>query len=178
MDLDLFFLTEDQWKHKVKTEELNIDHLFICASHIPNKIWNYLGIYQKLTSKFIIDFHEFLHIDTLLTSQIIHEKTIDENMDIFRKYMWHACRYQYLSEEFILKHKNIVDWEQTFLHQKHLSLNFILKNFKHFNKSKKIFNPLDVFSKEVYYRYNISIDNLILKHNDRANKIMVIKKNK
>ena len=176
MDLDLFFLTEDQWKHKIKTEELNIDHLFICASHIPNKIWNYLGIYQKLTSKFIIDFHEFLHIDTLLTAQRIHEKTIDENIDIFLRYMWHVCRYQHLSEGFLSKHKDIIDWKQTFLHQKHLSLHFILENFKNFPKHEKIYDTLDVFSKEVCHRYNLSIDNLIEKHNRRANKLVALKR--
>jgi hypothetical protein len=176
MNLELFFLSEEQWKHKIKTEELNIDLLYICASHIPYKIWNYLAIYQKLPSKFIIDFNEFFQIDTLLMAQRIHEKTIDENINIFKKYMWHACRYQYLSESFLYKHKEIIDWKQTFLHQKHLSLHFILNNFNNFPRHEKINNPTEAFSKEVCHRYNLSIDNMIEKHNMRANKLRTLKR--
>ena len=172
MDIENFFnLTEEQWKHKVKTEEIDIETLTCLASHIPDKIWNYLAIYQKLTAQFILDFYFKFNIPVLLTNQVIHQKTIQDNLWLFQDHMWHICRYQYLSEDFIIDHKDIVNWRQIFLHQKHLKPSFISKNFKYFPRHEYIYEPTDVFNQEIYFTNINLIKALVFKHNKRIKKL-------
>lgn len=169
---EIFKLSDQEWIHLIKTQEIQMDTLTCFASHIPDKAWNRLAVYQKLTEKFILDFHYKFDIPTLLTGQVIHEKTIRENLDIFQDHMWHACRYQYLTEEFIQDHDKIVNWKQLFLHQKHLSLSFILKHFsKRFPRREFIYDPLDVFHMETYYQHPGPIGRIVKIHNNKIRKV-------
>jgi hypothetical protein len=163
---DILKLSTQQWVDMIKTQELSEDFLFFYASHIPDSCWNRLATYQKLTEKFIIDFNYKLDISILLTSQVVHEKTIRENMQIFQEYLWHACRYQYLSEEFINEFQDQLHWGQLFLNQDHLSISFISKNISRFPK-EYIYDPLDIFHKSILEYNKKLILNFVQDHNKK-----------
>ena len=168
---EIFKLSDQDWILKIKTQEIPLQILECFASQVPDKAWSYLAVYQKLTEKFILDFHYKFDIPILLTSQVVHEKTIRENMNIFQDHLWHACRYQYLSEAFIADHLTQVDWTQLFLHQKHLSISFIIRNFKYFPRTEFINDILDFFHMEIYYKNKSQLNKIVDDHNSRIRKV-------
>ena len=168
---EAFNLSDQQWIDKIKTQEILITDLCRYASHIPDKAWNYLAIYQKLTEKFILDYSYQFDLDVLLINQVVHEKTIRNNLDIFKNHMWHICRYQYVTESFLNDHSDIVNWKQVFLHQKHLSIGFILKNFKRFPRDEYIYSITDVFHKETYFKHDYVLGKIIADHNNKIRKV-------
>lgn len=168
--VELLNLSEEDWKHKIQTEEIPMETLSCFASHIPEGAWQLLAIHQKLTAQFILDFHFYLSLPVLLTNQVIHEKTIRENLWLFQDHMWYVCRYQYLSQEFLIDHRDIVNWKQIFLHQKHLKISFIIKNFNRFPRHEFIYDPLNAFSPEVYHPNAELIKKMIFTHNSRIKK--------
>jgi hypothetical protein len=168
---EIINMSDQDWINKIKTQEFSMETLGCWASHIPDKAWNYLAIYQKLTSDFILDFDYKFDIAILLTSQVIHEKTIRDNLWLFQDYMWHACRYQYLSEAFITDHLKLVDLKQLYLHQDHLSLSFIIRTFKYFPRDEFIYEIKDIFHNEIYQKHGEQLNKIVTAHNARIRKV-------
>ena len=160
-------MTETEWIHKIQTEELSMDTLSCFASHIPDKAWDYLVLHQKLTEKFILDFHYKFNFILLIKKQIIHEKTIEENLHLFKDHMWSVCRYQFLSESFMSNNKNIINWGQVFLNQDHISFRFIQQHFDLLPKNKTLLNPADVFSLNLRIKYKEQINKIVNKRNEK-----------
>ncbi len=80
--------------------------------------------------------------------------------------MWHICRYQYLTEEFMNQHADIMHWKNAFKFQEHISMSFILKNFGKV-PNEFIYNNADMFSYSVLNKHGSMIDNLVEKHNEK-----------
>ena len=163
---DIVNFTEAEWETMIKTTEMSLEFLTEHAPYIPDNTWTQIAKHQKLTEEFIIDFHYFLPISTLVSNQKVHQNVIEKNLEIFSKYMWHVCRYQYLTEQFMIKHMDIVHWKNIFKFQKHISISFI-KNYFHKIPEEYIYNNGDFFSISVLKKHGNLIDNLVEKHNDK-----------
>lgn len=161
-------LTEDQWITTLKTEEISSETLTCFASHIPDKAWSILATHQKLSENFILDFYYKFDMPHLIKHQRILEATVRNNLSIFLDHMWHVCRYQYLTEKFILDHKSQVNWRQIYLNQKHLSISFVRRTFKHYPRNEYIYNQTDVFNLDLYLKDSAAVNRIVLKHNERV----------
>jgi len=86
--------------------------------------WRDIQIHQKLSSKFIEEFAEYLDFELISCTQILSE----EIMETYYEYLnWHdICMKQDLQETFIIRYKDLVDWDMISYYQ-NLSRSFLLK---------------------------------------------------
>ena len=144
------------------------------APYIPDNTWTQIAEHQKLTEEFIVDFHYFLPIRVLLKHQKVHQSTIENNIYIFADYMWHVCRYQYLTMKFMDDHKDIIHWPNAFKFQTHISQSFIIKHFDRISDGY-IYNINNLFSHKVLHKHRNIIEPRIEKHNEKIRIISSVK---
>jgi hypothetical protein len=177
MTNDFLSYTEKTWIEIIKTQELSLEELSCFASHLPDTAWNMLTKYQNLNSKFILDFHFKLNMPDVIQHQRIHQSTIEQNLWLFKQYMWNVCRHQYLSEEFLIQHQDIVNWKQIYLKNHDLSNWLLQKTFtEFFPRDEYIYSTKDVFHQYMHIdlQKKKMIDKLVLKHNQKINKLKSI----
>jgi len=87
--------------------------------------WKDIQIHQKLSSKFIEEFAEYLDFQLMSSTQSLSEEIIDKYSDYLD---WHdISMVQILQQDFIIKNKDLVDWDMISYYQK-LSRSFIVKH--------------------------------------------------
>jgi len=86
--------------------------------------WRDIQIHQKLSSKFIDEFAEYLDFELMSSTQILSEAIMTKYKDYVN---WHdICMKQDLQEIFIIKNRDMVNWEMVSYYQ-NLSRSFIVK---------------------------------------------------
>jgi len=86
--------------------------------------WKDIQIHQKLSSKFIEEFAEYLDFQLMSSTQLLTEEILTK----YSEYLdWHDISMtQQLDEDFIIENKDLVDWEMISYYQK-LSRSFIVR---------------------------------------------------
>lgn len=98
---------------------------------IDNVDWKKLSMYVKLPMEFIMEFQSYLHRPIIYKYQTLTEYFIEKYC--FGHYKWdYVLKYQQLSEEFIIKHKNVINFDLVWRYQKY-SEEFVKKMLKYVN---------------------------------------------
>jgi len=158
------------WQNHFRTHEVDEDVIEMYACQFNDLTWEIICEFQKLSGKFIKLFKYDIPIRHLLKHQKVHQNIIEEEIQFFQDHMYHICRYQYLSEDFILRHHKIMNWANVFRYQNHLSIIFIKRNFsRYFGRdiSLDATRYHQYFSNAVSLRWNKRLAQIVRNHNKK-----------
>lgn len=174
VDYDYSGFSVKDWEKIIRTHEIPEKILEEYACQYDEYLWRLICQYQKLSSKFILEFKYEIPMMYLLSLQVVHQNVIERDIEFFKDHMYHICKHQYLSEEFILKYKDIVSWESIFRYQRDLSFIFIKRTFSRYFGKQEYLDSNRVsqyFSNEIYMRYSRKLGRILAQHNQKVSTI-------
>lgn len=163
-----------EWQKHFRTNEVPEDVIETYACQFNEVTWRIICQYQKLTGRFIAMFKYDIPIRDLLQFQVVHQNIIEEHIDFFQDYMFHVCKHQYITEDFIIKHKDIVNWPNVFRYQEHISIVFIKRHFSRYFGKKEFLDSsrsTQYFSNAVALKWHSKLGHIVSQHNDKVSTI-------
>jgi len=169
MDVKKFEQFSDlEWQRHFRANEASEELIETYACQFNETTWKVICQYQKLSGDFITTFKFELPIRDLLQHQVVHQNIIENDINFFKDYMYHICKHQYITEDFIIRHDNIVNWPSVFRYQEHLSIVFIKRTFSKYFGNKEFLDgsrATQYFSSPVALRWRKKLSEIVSQHN-------------